>query len=330
MGLTDVANILNKYDNFLISSHKRPEGDSIGSEMAMYLILKKLNKKAVIVNEDSVPENLDFIRFTEIKKMPKVKRLKFDAVIILDCGNLERIGKTDSLPYSRPIINIDHHISNIKFGDAHWIDPASSSTAEMLFFLAQHLQVPLDKKIALSIYVGILTDTGAFRFSNTTARTMHVCSKLLEFDIKPEQIADLIYNRRSFAMIRLLGEALSNLKTDFNGQIAWIKITNAMLQDTKSETSDSEYFFEFIRMIEAVEASIIFSPLGDNKTKVSLRSKGDLDVGKIASFFNGGGHKLASGAEIEGSCEEVELKVIKKIKEELKKFKCHGRDYSDR
>jgi phosphoesterase RecJ-like protein len=319
MGLNDVKNALRKYDRFLITSHRRPEGDSIGSEMAMCLLLKKLGKEAVVVNDDLIPENLDFLKFYEVKTLHQAKRMKFDVVIVLDSGNLERIGRVVNLIQSKPLVNIDHHISNAIFGDVNWVDVEMSSVSEMIFYLFKEMQIPFDEQTALCIYVGILTDTGSFRFSNTTSRAMRVCSELLEFKIEPEKVSNLIYNRRSFNAMRLLGYALSNLKKDSGGEIAWMEITPQMLKETDAQISECDDFIDFIRVIKSVKVAIIFYPLNNDRIKVSFRSKGEIDVNKIASFFNGGGHKLASGAEIEGSIEEVEELVLKKVKEQLKK-----------
>lgn len=317
MDLDKVKNFLNKYDRFLITAHKRPEGDSIGSQVAMALLLKKLKKEVVVVNEDPIPPNLDFIKFCEIKEVAQARGAKFDAAIVLDSGNLSRIGKVVNLLKSSPTINIDHHISNDNFGEVNWVNAKVSSVSEMIFYLYREVGVELDEKSALCIYVGILTDTGCFRFSNTTPQALDVCSQLLKFDIQPERVSNLLYSRRSFGSIRLLGEALVNLKKDKTGQIAWISITQQMLRKFKTRKSDTDDFIEFVRMIEPVKVAIVFHYINERKTKVSFRSKGEVDVNSIASFFKGGGHKLASGAEINYSLEEAEDVVLKKVRERI-------------
>lgn len=317
MGAAEVKNALIKYHKFLIISHKRPEGDSIGSVTAMYLLLKKLNKEAVVVNEDAVPVNLEFIKFCDVKTPQQALRFNYDVAIILDCGDLSRIGNATILVESKPIINIDHHISNTNFGDINWVDTKASSAAEIIFQLFKEMEIGFDKKAAVCLYVGMLTDTGSFRFSNTTSATLKACAELLELEIEPEKIANLLYDRRSFGAMRLLGHALINFKNDAAGRICWMKITPEMLKETGTTINECEDFIEFIRMIETVEVAVIFYCLDEHKVRVSFRSKGMVDVNKIASSFNGGGHKLASGAEIEGSIEIVEQMVIQKIKEQM-------------
>ena len=318
MSLSEIKNSLNKHDRFLITSHKRPEGDSFGSEMGMYLLLKKLGKEAVVVNEDLMPKNLDFIKFCDVLTTQKAKRFKFDVAIVLDCGSFDRIGEVVDLVGSKLIVNIDHHVSNTRFGDANWVSSRASSASEMIFYLFEEMGVPVDREVALCLYVGILTDTGSFRFSNTTSKTLEVCSKLLKFKIDPKKISNLIYNRRSFSAMHVLGCALKDLKKDDGGLISWMKITPQMLDEAGAKINECDDFIEFIRMIESVEVAIIFYCLDESKIRVSFRSKGIVDVGKVASFFDGGGHILASGAEIEGSIEEVERRVIKKVKEQTK------------
>lgn len=317
MGGAEVKNALIKYHKFLITSHKRPEGDSVGSVGAMYLLLKKLGKEVLVTNEDVVPRNLDFIKFCEVKTPQQAVRFNYDVAVVVDCADLSRIGSVVDLIESKPIINIDHHISNTNFGDINWVDTDASSAAEIIFRLFKEMKIELDKKTALCLYVGMLTDTGSFRFSNTSPATLRACAELLELKIEPEKIANLLYNRRSFGAMRLLGEALIDLKKDETGRICWLKITPQMLKEAETTISECDDFIEFVRMIETVDVAVIFYCLDENRVRVSFRSKGTIDVNETAFSFNGGGHRLASGAEIEDSIETVEKIVIQKIKEQM-------------
>ncbi|MFH1855621.1 MAG: bifunctional oligoribonuclease/PAP phosphatase NrnA [Candidatus Omnitrophota bacterium] len=319
MSLAKIKEALEKYNKFLIVAHKKPEGDAIGSMMGMYLLLKKLNKEAVMANADVFPDNLDCIKFAEIKQLNEINKFGYEAVIVLDCADENRTGSIKSLLKGKPVINIDHHISNTKFADINWIDGQTSSVAEMLYHLFKKMQVPFDIKSALSLYVGIMTDTGSFKFSNTSPQTLKICAELLEFGIKSEEVYNSIYNRRSVEVMRLLGLSLADLKTDKSRRICWISVTPQILKKTGVKISECDDFIDFVKMVKTAEVAAIFYYLNKDKTKISLRSKGKIDVNEIAFFFGGGGHKLASGAEINASLEKSEKMVIERIEEEINK-----------
>ncbi|MDI6606764.1 MAG: bifunctional oligoribonuclease/PAP phosphatase NrnA, partial [Candidatus Omnitrophota bacterium] len=308
---------------FLITTHTSPEGDALGSELAFYRLLKKLGKEAVIVNEDPCPSGYEFLPGIEnIKKFKKdLKYPPFDCLVTLDCTDLKRSGEVHSLnSAARPVLNIDHHISNLGFGDINWIEPFSSSCAEMVYLIYKKLKVPLDRESALCLYTGILTDTGSFRYSNTSARTHKIVAHLLGFELDIPQVYKSIYENIPYPEMKLLSNILPGMKACAQGRIIWFQIKHNLLRRRKLSFDLSESILTFGRAIKGAEVVALFKEnLGvKDEIRVNLRSQGRVDVNKIASFFGGGGHKNASGITIRGKIDLVRRKVLRKIEESLK------------
>jgi phosphoesterase RecJ-like protein len=308
----------NKY--FLITTHTNPEGDALGSELAFYRLLKMMGKRALIVNDDKLPCAYNFLPgINKIKKFKtKHGAIKFDCFIILDCSDLRRCGETYKINiYNKPIINIDHHISNERFGDINWVEPYASSTSEMIYKIYKKLRIPLDRKAALSLYVGIITDTGSFRYSNTAALTHKIAAELIKFKLDVPRIYKNIYENIPFPDMKLLNKILSNVKRQFHGKIAWFQIEQSLLKDRIIAIDLTEHILSFARAIKDVEVAVLFKEnfRGKRQVRVNLRSQGKIDVNRIARFFGGGGHKTASGCTVEGRIEDVTRKVLKKIRE---------------
>lgn len=337
MSLKRVVGLIKKHRNFLITVHTNPEGDALGSELAFYMMLKKLGKNAIIVNEDDVPYGYDFLPGQNIiKKFNRrfffesesvnsrkkdLRNINFDCFAVLDCSDLARTGEIHRLnSKSRPIINIDHHISNDRFGDANWVDPNASSTSEMIYVLYKRLKVPFDKDVALLLYVGILTDTGSFRYTNTTKHTHKAVSELLKYNLDVTGTYKHIYENIPFEDIKLLIRILPNIKREVGGKIIWFQIKQDMLKNKKLSFDLSEELLSFARAIKDVEVAVLFKEnLGlKDEIRVNFRSQGRVDVNKIANFFGGGGHRTASGATVRGRIDQVRKKVLAKIKENLK------------
>ncbi|MBI4846452.1 MAG: bifunctional oligoribonuclease/PAP phosphatase NrnA [Candidatus Omnitrophica bacterium] len=308
--------------SFLVVAHIHPEGDSIGSQIALANLLKGMGKSVRVINEDKVPRNLLFLpgvdrieRFSNLEK----KEVDFDAAIILDCPTLERIGKVKQLLGSKYIINIDHHISNEGFGDINWVDLKASSAGEMIYALFKSAEKEIDNASALCVYVAIMTDTGSFHYSNTTSQTHKIIAELLNFKINPTKIYEYIYETKSFDTLKLLAEVLANLQKSKDGKYVWFKVTDEMLKRNRLTAESTEDFIDFVRMIEGAEVVAYLRELdSDNKVKVSLRSKTDVDVNAVAKNFGGGGHYAASGCVIEKCMEETEQLLYQQIKKALK------------
>ena len=314
MSIKAVKTAIKKNSKFLISSHINPEGDSIGSQIAMAILLKKLGKEAVILNESPTPHFLQFLPGAEnILKEISVD-LHFQAAIILDCPDLTRIGNISRyIEKDTVLINIDHHVSNINFGKYNWVDLEVSSTGEMVFDLYKAFKAGIEYDEAMAMYVSIMTDTGSFRYTNTSSKTHKIAAKLIDIGIKPYEIYGKIYETSSIQDMNLLGEALRTLKVTPDGKVAWLWVTKEALKNTKASLEGTEGIINFARSIEGVDIAILFRETGtEDRIKVSFRSKGRVDVNKLASFFNGGGHVTASGCTVFGKMEEVEKKVLEK------------------
>ena len=299
-----------------MSAHVNPEGDAIGSQLAMASLLRRLGKEVVILNESPVPHVLRFMKGAEsvLKEIPR--DFNAQALVALDCPDPKRLGRiAEYISEERAVINIDHHISNENFGKFNWVEPDFSSAGEMVFdlFKAFRLKLTLDEAIAL--YVAIMTDTGSFRYTNTSSKTHRIAAELIEAGVKPYEMHTRIYETSSVQDTNLLGEALQTLTLSEDGKIAWLWVTKEMLKKTKASLEGTEGIINFARSIDGVEVAVLFRETGtEDRVKVSFRSKGRIDVNKLAAFFNGGGHATASGCSVLGKLEEVEKKVLEKAR----------------
>ncbi|MCM8801231.1 MAG: bifunctional oligoribonuclease/PAP phosphatase NrnA [Candidatus Omnitrophica bacterium] len=323
MSLKSVINCIEKNKYFLITTHTNLEGDALGSELSFYNLLRRLGKKAELVNEDRVPLNYEFLPYKD-----KIRRLKemdlkgfnFDYLVILDCSDLTRTGNVYKLnSENKPILNIDHHISNEKFGRINWVDPEASSTAEMVYRLYKAMKVSLDKNTAILLYTGILTDTGSFRYLNTTSFTHRAVSDLLRFNLDIGRIYKNVYENIPFEEMQVLSKILAGMKCECNHRIIWLKIEKELLKK-KLSFDLTEYVLNFCRAIKGAEVVVLFKEnLGiENEIRVNFRSTGKIDVNKLAGFFGGGGHKTASGVTIKGGLESVIHRVLRKIEQSLR------------
>ncbi|MFH1458327.1 MAG: bifunctional oligoribonuclease/PAP phosphatase NrnA [Candidatus Omnitrophota bacterium] len=323
MSIKKAVACIKKHKNFLITTHTNLEGDALGSELAFYRLLKKLGKRATVVNQDGLPYGYGFLPGKKIpKKFQEVtaKKIKFDCFCVLDCSDLARTGEVYKLnSCHQATLNIDHHISNQGFGDVNWIEPNFSSCCEMIYQLYKILHVALDREAALLLYAGILTDTGSFRYSNTTSQVHEAVAELLRHNLDVVRIYRSIYNNIPFQDIKLLARILPGIRLAEKGKLAWVQVRRSMLQKKKLYFDLSEEILSFARAIKGVEVCVLLKEnlKAKGEIRVNFRSQGKVDVNKIAACFGGGGHKTASGATIRGSLSVVRRKVLAKIKESL-------------
>lgn len=329
--MKEAIRAINKYDRFLITAHVNLEGDSIGSQLATKELLDAIGKKSFIVDDDRIPEHYKFLPGADKVSNNTAKAWDFDAVIVVDCPNLKRTGKVADIISKKkvPIINIDHHISNERFGTVNWVDPAASSAGEMIFRLFKAMNIPISKGTALSLYITILTDTGSFNYDNTSRATHEIAGELLGYGLDPAIVSEKVYEQRSVDDIKLLGLVLSTLKLNKRGDVAYLEVTRKMLKSTGLDASRSEGFINYARSIENVKIAIFFKE--DTKKagriSVSFRAKSGVDVNGIAAYFGGGGHVKAAGCMVKGNLAQVEKKVLARVEEELK---IHGRNTDNR
>jgi len=323
VSLKKVVACIKNNKNFLITSHTNLEGDALGSELAFYNLLKKLGKAATVINEDNLPYGYDFLpqKNKLIKFKDNLKEIKFDCFVVLDCSDLSRTGEVYRLnSEKKTILNIDHHISNQKFGNINWVEPHVSSCSEMIYKLSKALGLALDRDTAILLYTGILADTGSFRYSNVTSFTHKAVSKLLKFKLDIPHIYRSVYENIPFADMKLLTRILLGIKQEAKGRIVWFQVKRDMLRNKKLFFDLSEHVLSFGRAIKDAQVVVLFKEnLGvKNEIRVNFRSQGKVDVNRIAQFFGGGGHKAASGCTIKGKIDNVRRMVLNKIKDSLK------------
>lgn len=305
--------LIKENNKFLIVSHKHPDGDSIGSQIALALGLEKMGKDSYIYNED--PPSDRYSRFKKINLInTKKEDFNEDLTFILDSASLDRIGRIkNEINHKKPIINLDHHISNGKFGDINIVKPYYSSTAEIIYELLNKL-TEIDKEIATYIYIGILTDTGSFRYPNTTSHSLRVASKLVNYGVVASQVSEFIWFTDPPARIKLLGDVLQNIT--LHDKFSIMFITREMLINRGAKEEDTNEFVDYGLTIENVKATAMIKEREGRILKVSLRSKNDVSIQELAAEYGGGGHKTAAGFTYKG-----DLKVLKKeLEDKLEKI----------
>lgn len=323
MSLNEVCANIKKYNNFLITVHTSPEGDALGSELGFYNLVKKLGKSGTIINEDKLPYGYDFLPGNKLIR-PLNKRSKnvdFDCFVVLDCADLKRTGDVYKLNKDKqPVLNIDHHISNRNFGGINWVDPKASSCSEMVYKIYKKLRLPMDKDTAVALYTGIMTDTGSFRYSNTSSHTFKVASELLKFGIDAAQVYRAAYENIPPADVKLLLKLLPKIEFHCQGKVVAFQIRKELFKDGKPCVDLADLALSFGRAIKGVEVVVLFKEnLGENKqVRVNLRSQGKVDVNAIASSFDGGGHQNAAGCTLTGEIKKIAKKVIARIRQSLK------------
>ncbi|MBN2395673.1 MAG: bifunctional oligoribonuclease/PAP phosphatase NrnA [Candidatus Atribacteria bacterium] len=321
----EIADILKKHNHFIISSHMHLDGDAVGSELALYLILKQLKKDVRIINQDKAPDVYDFLPCVQEilcsedfagKDFHEVRKYKI--LIVLDSSNLERIGnigiETSQFDF---IINIDHHASNSFFGKYNYINTDVSSVGEIIFAFAKLLKTNISLQIAIPLYAAIVTDTGSFRYANTKAATFKIAHQLVQLGVNPSYITNYIYNNYDLSSLRLLGEALVNIKLDPSLRISWTVISRETLCKTNAKDEESEGIVDKILSIKKVLVSVLFRETKDGHVKISFRSKGNFNVDKFAGKFGGGGHPNAAGCQLIGAVHEVCNTIISELQKEL-------------
>lgn len=294
--MNDLAAIVDRIrdgQRFIISSHQRPDGDAIGSAMAAAFGLRGLGKHADVVF-DAVPPH--FLRpFPGVEAIRVTTRVEeqYDAALIMECSALDRTG-VGGLDRS-PVMNIDHHVGNTRYGTVNWIDESAAACGELVFTLLEHLNAPLTREAATHIYLAVLTDTGSFHFSHMTPRTFDIARRCMEAGADPQWIARTHYDSSTIARVKIFGAVLNGMQLDPSGHVALLTLTQATVTATGASYDDTEGLINFPLTVKDIQAVAFFKEIGDGSWRVSLRSKGEVDVGAIARHHGGGGHKNAAG-----------------------------------
>lgn len=316
--MNQIIRHLKNSSHVFVVTHTGPDGDAIGSLIAMGVALKTLGKKATLYNESPIPAVYRFL--------PSVSRVvrhigneKYDTAVVLDCSDLQRIGKATSFVKRIPvIINIDHHITNTGFGNFQLIDTSACASTEIVYRLIKKLGVPINKDIATSIYTGILTDTGSFRFSNTNRSAFAICEEMVAAGVDPYNIAQYVYGTYSLGRIKLLNLALDSIEISYNGKLSIMTLTQNMFNETQTQPEDVDGLINYAKRIEDVKVAALIQEncngTGEttpfSKYHVSLRSDGAVDVAEIAASFGGGGHSSAAGFNVESTLLDLKSKIF--------------------
>jgi bifunctional oligoribonuclease and PAP phosphatase NrnA len=310
-----IASIIMTSDSFVISTHVNPEGDAIGSSLGLALSLRLMNKKVSVVNFDPVPEFLKFLPGIDMVEQSDAISGRHDAWIVLDCEP-ERTGiKNWSDPPVDRVVNIDHHQTNPRTSEICWVEPDAAAAGEMVYDLLIAMGAPIDSAVATNLYTAIFTDTGSFRYSNTDSDALEKSGKLLEYGVNTWEIAENVYETKSFSRMKLLGLVLSGLEITSDGRLAWVSVLESQYVQTGTSAEDTDGFINYPRAVKGVEVAVLFREAGPGRIKVSFRSKGRVDVSHLASALGGGGHPNAAGAVLDGAIDEVIKAVVPKVSE---------------
>ena len=315
--LSQVVELIESKRRFAITSHIRPDGDSLGSSLGLFWLLRALEKDVEVVMRDPVPHAYQKLPGSELVRVtPSVDR-PYDAVFVIECSDVSRPGLVDL--EKQFVVNIDHHSTTALFGDINWIDSTASAVGEMIYNLCKAIGVRVTKEIAECVYTALLTDTGSFHYSNTTERTFKVASELVRAGVKPARIAQAVFSSYPWSKIELLGEVLSTARRDRSGRVAWMRQTLEMQERIGATDEDGDGFVNYPLQVAEVEAVALLKECAPGAYRVSLRSKGDINVARIAERFGGGGHRNAAGCTLEGDWDEAEANIVRLLQEEIER-----------
>jgi phosphoesterase RecJ-like protein len=311
----EIGRALRDHQRFAVLSHVRPDGDALGSQLALALSLQELGKTVRVWNEDGMLEKYSFLPHAELLTKPPAAKEDVDLVVALDTAVQTRLGTAlDAVGSAKMMINIDHHPSNPSYGDLVYVDPASPATGQILFELIADQKLPLTKEIAENLYVAISTDTGSFQYPNTTARTFEIAAGLIRIGVDVGRVSQLLYENYPRRRIELLRELLGTMRFEGKGRVASFSLSLEMAKRLGVLPEDNEGLIDHLRAIRGVIVAVFFEELPDGKVRVSMRSKSEeADVCAICMKFGGGGHTLAAGARVRGTLAEVEQKVLEAI-----------------
>ena len=312
-----VADEIRRRQRFVITSHARPDGDAIGSSVAMAFALQHLGKDVRVVLRDPPPPPM--IVFPGVDRIEIASRVDDpgDAVIVMECGDLQRTG-VEGLERGF-VVNIDHHPGNTMFGAVNWFDVSAAACGEMVFDLVRELGVPLTLEIATHVYITILTDTGSFHYSHITPRTFDICRQCMDAGVDPPAVARSIFDSNNLGRLRLFGAVLSRMELDASGRIATLMVDRDLTLETGGAYEDTEGLINLPLTVKEIQASVFFKENGPDDWRVSMRSKDPIDINAVAKMYGGGGHKNASGCSARGTFETLKTTFEKHISEAIEK-----------
>jgi phosphoesterase RecJ-like protein len=315
--LSQVVELIENKDRFAITSHIRPDGDSLGSSLGLFWLLRALDKDVEVIMRDPAPHSYQKLPGADtIRVTPAVDRA-YEGVFVIECSDIDRPGLADL--EKQFVVNIDHHSTTELFGTVNWIDSTASAVGEMIYNLCKATGVRVTKEIAECVYTALLTDTGSFHYSNTTERTFKIASELVRTGVKPAKSAEAIFGSYHWAKIELLSQVLATARRDESGHVAWMRQTIEMQAQTKASDEDADGFVNYPLAVGEIEATALFKECSPGVYRTSLRSKGDVNVAKIAELFGGGGHRNAAGCTLKGDWDEIEQQVVPLLRDAVER-----------
>jgi phosphoesterase RecJ-like protein len=315
--LSQVVELIENKQNFAITTHVRPDGDGIGSSLGLCWLLRSLGKSAEVIVRDGIPAAYAQLPGAdEIKQIAEVNG-KYDAIFVIECSDLARPGIKGL--ENQFTVNIDHHATSEHFGTINWIDQTASAVGEMIYNLCKAIGGRITREIAECVYLALVTDTGSFHFPNTTDRTLKVASELVKVGVKPAQISEVVYNSYPWSRIELMRQVLATVQRNESGTIAWMRQTLEMAESSEAVDGDNNGFVNIPLAAKEVEAVVYMREVQPNAYRVSLRSKGCINVARVAEKFGGGGHKNAAGCRVEGDWDLREKEIIAALTEAVEK-----------
>ncbi len=313
--LQRIVDAIHQRQRFVVSSHARPDGDSIGSQLAFAYAIRAIGKDVTVVNRDAAPAPLmAFPGVPDIQLASSVDG-EYDAAVIMECGDLGRPGVAGLDRYF--LINIDHHPGNTGYGDINWFDPSAAACGEMVFDLVNALGVPLTQEIATHVYLAILTDTGSFHYSSISPRTFEICRLTLEAGVDPVSVARSVYDSNNMGRLKLFGSVLSAMQIDPSGRIAIVYLDHEMARAAGGTYEDTEGLINLPLTVKEIQAVVFFKQNEGDEYRVSMRSKGEIDIGGVAKEFSGGGHKNAAGCTVTGAIDSLQKLFLEKIEQAI-------------
>lgn len=316
MSINKVIQTIKKHKKFLISTHVNPDPDALCSELALAIYLRSIGKKVTVVNNEEVPKRYKFLPGTnKIKGFKDILKVDFDVAIVVDCGDLGRIGCVESLIKDHHVlVNIDHHVTNDSFGHVNLVKVHASSTAEVLYDLLKSAKCKFDNHLAIHLYCGIMTDTGAFRYENTSADTHRIVAELRQYKFSAYDLYRRLYEMVPLNDIQLFTKVIGQFESLSSGKILCVNLRKRVISSFSKDFDLRDTIFRYLRSIQGVEAIVIFSEVERNKTRVNLRSVEKVNVAKIANHYDGGGHRRAAGCLIEKDLKKAKAALLKELK----------------
>ena len=315
-----IARRIKSGNRFLIATHINPDGDAIGSALALAIALEKMSKEVVVYDRDPVPYQFRFLP-TADRVVNSLENIgTFDAAFVVDCSETDRVGQGFSDRVStKSWINIDHHLTNENFADVTLIDKDACSTGYLVYELAKALPIEITKDMAVNIYTTIIVDTGSFRYSNSSNDAFRTAGEMVDLGVSPWDVAMHVYENQPQRRLELLTKVLNTLEVAQGGQVASVAVTKEMMKETGTGPDETDGFVNYPRSIEGVEVAFLVRQVGAEEYKISYRSKGKVNVAALCQTFGGGGHKNAAGCMMKGSMEDVRNRATNAVFEVLKK-----------